>query len=295
MPEARQRARRGVGQVAGDLRHPLPVGPAGDAGDVNASCLEVDDEQHKVAYETPAREYLHAEEVRRGDGTPVRLEKRLPCHGLSPQRSGLNAVLSEDALDGGPSEVEAQVFGCTPKPRVAPRRILTRHRQQLLDLVTSGGWTARTAAGATPFVLRGDLLAVPSKDGLRRRERRHLGQQLSAEGLALLGEQPSLSVAEAETLGPEPGAQHAVLGPQVLDRLALPATDPAGDQQDDELKWTGCHGLRTIAQPDRGETCGRKSRSIDLWDTTQTARTPFPQARGCSSGRGTLVGGRQWT
>jgi hypothetical protein len=53
VPEARQRARCGVGEVAGDLRHPSAVGRAGDAGDVNASCLEVDDEQHEVAYEAP--------------------------------------------------------------------------------------------------------------------------------------------------------------------------------------------------------------------------------------------------
>jgi hypothetical protein len=45
--------------------------------------------------------------------------------------------------------------------------------------------------------------------------------------LSLLGEQPSLGIGEAKTLGPEPGPQHAVLGAQVLDRFALPATDPA--------------------------------------------------------------------
>jgi hypothetical protein len=38
--EARQRAGRGVGEVAGDLRHPSPVGLGGDAGDVNAPGLE---------------------------------------------------------------------------------------------------------------------------------------------------------------------------------------------------------------------------------------------------------------
>jgi hypothetical protein len=98
------------------------------------------------------------------------------------------------------------------KPRVAPRRILARHRQQLLDLATPSGWTARTAAGTSSVVLRSDLLAVPPKDGLRRRERRHLGQKLSVEGLSLLSEHPSLAIAEAKTLGPEPGTQHAVLG-----------------------------------------------------------------------------------
>jgi hypothetical protein len=161
-------------------------------------------------------------------------------------------MLGEDALDGGPSEVEAQVFECAAKPRVAPRRILARHREQLLDLVTPGGWTARTPAGTTPVVLRSDLLAVPPKDGLRRRERRHLGQKLSAEGLSFLGEQPSLGIGEAKTLGPEAGLEHAVLGAQLLYRFALSATDPAGDQQNDELKRSGgCHGRRTIT-PRRG-------------------------------------------
>ncbi len=53
VPEARQRARCGVGEVAGDLRHPSAVGRAGDAGDMNASGLEVDNEEHEVSYEAP--------------------------------------------------------------------------------------------------------------------------------------------------------------------------------------------------------------------------------------------------
>ncbi len=63
VPESHQRARRGVGKVAGDLHHPIAVRLGGHAGDVNAPGLEVDDEQHEVAYEAPAREHLHAEEV----------------------------------------------------------------------------------------------------------------------------------------------------------------------------------------------------------------------------------------
>ena len=93
---------------------------------------------------------------------------------------------------------------------------------QLLDLVTSAGWTARKAAGTTAVVLRSDLLAVPPKDGLRRRKRRDLGQKLSAKWLCLPGEQSSLGIGEAKTLGPEPNAQDAVLGAQVLDRFTLP-------------------------------------------------------------------------
>ena len=158
-------------------------------------------------------------------------------------------------------------------------------------------WTrARSAAGTTAVVPRSDLLAVPPKDGLRRRERRHLGQKLSAEGLSLLGEQPALSVAEAKTLGPEPGPQHAVLGAQVLDRFALPATDPAGDQQNEEVKRCGgCHGRRTIARqalkrdvaPDRPQ-----SRAIEFWYTTREPghrktdlRQPRPRRRSSTAAK----------
>ena len=84
-------------------------------------------------------------------------------------------------------------------------------------------------------------------------------------GLALLGEQPSLGIGEAKPLLPEPGPQHAVLGAQVLDRFALTATDPACDQQNDELERSGgCHGRRTIPRPGRGETHGKKSRDLIL-------------------------------
>jgi hypothetical protein len=94
----------------------------------------------------------------------------------------------------------------------------------------------------------GDPLAVPSKDGLRRRERRDLGEPLSAEWSSLLGEQPSLGMGEPEALVAEPGAKHAVLGAQVLDGLGFLATKPAGDQQNEELKRNGRrHGRPTLA------------------------------------------------
>ncbi len=158
---------------------------------MNAPGLEVDDEQYEVPYEPAAGDDLHAEEVRGGDGTPMRLEKGLPGHRLS--RSGAGSMPCS-------ARMRWTVQGRSPgsrgrrEARIAPRRILARHRQQLRDLVTWGGWTARAPAGTIPVVLRSDLLAVPAEDGLRRCERRHLGKKLSAERLSLLGEQPSLGV-----------------------------------------------------------------------------------------------------
>jgi hypothetical protein len=146
-----------------------------------------------------------------------------------------------------PAPAATHIRERTAKARITPRRILARHRQQLLDLVVSGGWTAGARVRLPSYFAA--TCAVPPKDRLRRRERRHLGQKGSAERLPFLREQPSLGVEEAKTLGPEPGPQHAVLGAQVLDRFVLPATDPVADQQDDEeLKGSGGpHARRTIA------------------------------------------------
>ena len=94
---------------------------------------------------------------------------------------------------------------------------------------------ARSAPRTTPVALRGDALAVPPQDRLRCGERRFRGQQLPSERLSLLGEMSPLGASEPKTLGAKACAQHAVLGLQELDRLASSATDPAADQQNEEL------------------------------------------------------------
>jgi hypothetical protein len=55
---------------------------------MNASGLEVDHEQHQVAHKTDRGSELDAEEGRRGDRAPVRLQERLLWHGLSPHGRG---------------------------------------------------------------------------------------------------------------------------------------------------------------------------------------------------------------
>lgn len=46
--------------------------------------------------------------------------------------------------------------------------------------------------------------------------------------------------------------EHAVLGPQELDRLALSATEPAGDQQNQELKRRNGYGTIAGSLPPSG-------------------------------------------
>src|SRR5260221_2017147 len=115
-----------------------------------------------------------------------------------PVGSGLDAVLLEDALNGGAPEVEAEVLERAAKTCVAPRGILPRHRQQLPDPVSGRTWTTGVTPGTTPVVLRRDSLSVPTQDRFRRRERGHLGQQPSPERLTSLGEQPPLGVFESQ-------------------------------------------------------------------------------------------------
>ncbi len=89
---APERPGDGIGEIARGLRHPGPIGLGSDAGNVNASGLEVDDEQHEIAHQAAAREHLHAEEVRGRDGPPVRLEERLPRHRAPSKGSRFDAV-----------------------------------------------------------------------------------------------------------------------------------------------------------------------------------------------------------
>jgi hypothetical protein len=64
-------------------------------------------------------------------------------------------------------------------------------------------------------VLGGHDFPKREQEGLGRRERRHLGEALAAQGLALLSERAALGVGEAQALGAELCAQHTVLGAKV--------------------------------------------------------------------------------
>jgi hypothetical protein len=191
--------------------------------------LEIDHEQHQVAHETAEGENLDAEKVCRRDGAPVRLQERLPRHGLPPYGRGLDAVFLQDPLNRRAPEVQAHVLERAAKARVALRRILARHGQQLLDRVGARARTPRTPP-ACAVVLGRDLLSIPAQDRLGCREGRHRGQSPPAERLSLLGKQSSLGVGESKALGAYTRSQHAVLGAQVFERVALGAAEPTGDE-----------------------------------------------------------------
>ena len=79
-----------VCEVASDLRHPCPVGTVGDAGDVNATSLQIDDEEHEVANQ-PADRHTAGDDSRRS----LPRQRALPLRKLSnscsaqfPDRTG---------------------------------------------------------------------------------------------------------------------------------------------------------------------------------------------------------------
>jgi hypothetical protein len=208
---------------------------------VNTSRLEVNDEEHQVADQTAKGEDLDAEEVRCGDRSPVRLEEGLPGQGLSSDRRRLNASLFEDALNGRSPQVMAHVAERATKARIPPRRVLSRHRQQLFEPLIPRTWPTGPTPRRGSVVLGRHPLAVPAQNGFRRGQRRDLGQPLSSERFAADGEQPALGVAEPQTLGAKARSKHAVFSLKVLERLCLVATQPARDQQDEKVKRRGGH------------------------------------------------------
>jgi hypothetical protein len=113
-------------------------------------------------------------------------QERLPRHGLAAQGRGLDAVFFQDPLNRRASEVQAHVLERAAKARIAPRWVLSRHGQQLLDRVGVRARTPRTPP-ACAVVLGGDLLSIPAQDRLGCREGRHRGQSPPAERLSLLG------------------------------------------------------------------------------------------------------------
>ncbi len=54
-----------IGEVPRDLSHPRSVRLVDDASDVNAPGLQIDDERHRVSDETPWRQHLNGEELRK--------------------------------------------------------------------------------------------------------------------------------------------------------------------------------------------------------------------------------------
>ena len=119
-------------------------------------------------------------------------------------------------------------------PTVAPGRVVGRHADD------EGADRLHDARATDAFVrvgpLRCDQTVVPAQDGVRRDDRRDLGQELSTESLALGCEPPALVVGQPETLSAELLLEDAILLDEVVDGLGLMAVDPAHEGGEQKLQ-----------------------------------------------------------
>jgi hypothetical protein len=106
---AKQEAIACIGEIARDLHHPRAVWLGTDAGDIDASRIELEDEKDVVADEPAEGESFYGEEVTRGYRVPVSSEKLFPREAALARRCGVHAVRSENRLHGRAPDVHPQM------------------------------------------------------------------------------------------------------------------------------------------------------------------------------------------
>ena len=86
-----------VGEITCARSHPTTVGMGRDAGDVDRSGRDVDEEQNVMFDEAPECMHLSAQKVRSRQAFPLGFQKSRPSSVSIPLRSRLDAVLTEDS------------------------------------------------------------------------------------------------------------------------------------------------------------------------------------------------------
>jgi len=167
IPGASQETLTGICQVPGDLLHPVAVRPPHNARDLDRAGLQIDDEQHEVANQAFGGEHINAEEIRRGDRAPMRLEERLPARLFVALGSGIGPVLEKDPLDRASRDLVSQVLQRATDSSVPPTGVRPCHRQD--ELLDFGGrlWPPHATNSAAVILLR-DQPRIPSKQRVRR-------------------------------------------------------------------------------------------------------------------------------
>jgi hypothetical protein len=122
LPLAAQEPVDGISQVPGYLLHPRVVRLVKDTRDLDAPTLEVDHEQHEVAHEPAQREDFDAEEIGGSDSAPMRTQERAPARVFATFGRGLDAVISEDALDRAAPDEHLEHAERAADARVTPAR-----------------------------------------------------------------------------------------------------------------------------------------------------------------------------
>jgi len=111
--------------VPGLLDRPCGGGVGGDAGQVNAAIVVLEDEQH---VKPTAKDGVDVEEVDRGDRLGLGGQEPLPS-GRRAVRCGVDAGGLEDLPDGGGRDLVAEACQLAADPPVAPGGVVAGHLQ----------------------------------------------------------------------------------------------------------------------------------------------------------------------
>ena len=88
---------------------------------------------------------------------------------------------------------------------------------------------------------------MPAQDGFGSHDGGKLVEHLAAEDLAFDGEPASLVVVEEYSFPSQLLPEYLILSEEVLDGVLLPAIDPAGEDEEQQVPWLK---LRFHAPPD---------------------------------------------
>ena len=169
-----------------------------------------------------------------------------------------------------------EVCKSSSNPRVAPGWVLHGHFHGELGNCGRRPGSSWPAIGRS-VVLGGNELAVPGQQRIRSDDTGQPLQSSSAKNLCSDRESATLVVGQLKPSPAELLAENSILLTQIVDQVLLPAADPAGNSEDEEVQHQGIHGttVATVAvgehwPPQRRENTAdlAGSRCVGFWHTT---------------------------
>lgn len=113
-----------AGKIASDLLHPWTIRLWPETEDLHLASGQIDGKEHHASDELAFDQQLNREEVTRSQNAPVALDELFPGCLTRQVRFRIIAVLQEDVLDCGFTDLVSDVHEVIPDSRVAPARIL---------------------------------------------------------------------------------------------------------------------------------------------------------------------------
>ena len=218
----------GVGQMAGDLTHPHPVGSGRDPGNLDTSDGQFEKEQNQEALQPLSGPDLNGKEVCFNNLVPMLSEKLLPGRLPNSFGSRLDRIALQNVGNSAACQFMTEIRQRTLDAQITPGTVFRRHTDnQCFDFLRrrrATGFATRTAV-----VLVRDPFPVPAQQGLRRDNRCQFRQHPSSKPLGFGRETATLVVGEAKPVAAELSAKDSIFRLSILDRVLLRLIHPSGN------------------------------------------------------------------